>query len=192
MASRTSWSISPSARTPIRRSMSVTAPATPMCWMPRPCKRYAAWTIPAAAYSIRFSRDGGAGARTAVRRLPCGAHLRRAGVHAGGVPEGEALADTARRDRQLPASAPLDGPARSRAVAAGGNDPVSPFVVCTAAAMAGPGGYGVSGAVRRRHGDQYQARAGSHRLRLRRYFPPPDAELGLSHAQHRAVGSSAV
>src|SRR5579863_6324820 len=138
----------------IRRSMPATARAIPMCWTPRPCKRYAAWTIPAAAFSIRSSPDGGGDASAAGGRLGCGTCLRRAGVPAGGRAEGDALARAAGCDRQLPAFAALYGRAGCRAVAAGGSDPGGVAFVGAAAPMAGLSSDGLVDAVCRGHGDQ--------------------------------------
>src|SRR5580698_6909869 len=164
--------------------------AIPMCWTVRLWKRSAAWTIPAAAFSIRFSPDGGAAARTAGCRIGCGTHRCRAGLHHGRDTEGDALADSTRCDRQLPAVAALGGVARRGAVAAGGNDLVDPVVVRAVSALAGFGDNRASGAVCGGDGDQYPARARSYRLRLRGKLSAPDLELDLGGAQWPAGGAA--
>src|SRR5258706_13478034 len=101
----------------IPRSMSATVAATPLCWTLRPWKRSAAGTIPAAAFSIRCSLDRG-GAGVAGCRFGGGAGLCRAGLPAGGDPENQPLAHSARRDRQLSVVAALGGCGRYSPVAA--------------------------------------------------------------------------
>src|SRR3954471_19802643 len=116
--------------------MPATARATPSCWTPRPWRKSAAGTIPAAVSSTRSSPDG------AVGGAPDRGGRGRAGLHRNRLPsgssaEGASLAASSRRDGQLPPAAGLGGLARSRVIAAAGTAAGDKPLVRATVALAG-------------------------------------------------------